>query len=78
MDIIPNDIELAQIKATMRKLADAIDGMEHAVALTAIETFAASTLAMVDADSKLVDGFCDGLKRGVRRMRAAMDGKATP
>lgn len=66
----PNDIELAQIRATMKKLAEAVDGVEHAVAMTAIECLAVAALAEVGADDDLVDGFCKGVKRGVKNFRA--------
>lgn len=71
----PNDIQLAQIKATLRKLSEAVDGVEHAIALTAIETFAATSLAIVGGEPDLVAGFCDGVKRAVPRLRAAMRGE---
>lgn len=71
----PTDIELARVKATLNKLAQAVDDLEPALALTAIETFAASSLAIVGGEPELVESFCDGVKRAVTRMRAALDAK---
>lgn len=68
----PTDIQLAQIKATMRKLSTAVDGVDHAIALTAVETFAATMLFLAGASDELVAGFCDGVTRGVKNFRAAV------
>lgn len=71
----PNDIEIAKMKSLLRKLSEAVDGVEHPLALTVIETFAATALAMVGGDPVLVDGFCDGIKRAVPRLRASINEK---
>ncbi len=66
----PNDIQMAQIKATMKRLADAVDNVEHAVAMTAIECLVVAAMANIGADDELVEGFFDGVRRGVKRFRA--------